>query len=330
MEVLVEAAEGVPSDAVLSLRLGNLRRQAPLSSALMHPLRFATSLADACEPLRIDVLRPVATARQVLRQEELRYTVPLEGMQDMAVRLSVRPTERSACDTDADAQPPSHDAAARDYLEQHKVLQYLQSMLHALIQAKPPDPFSYMVSQLSNAQQPPRRRKASWPERAQREPTCQELELASDPGHYPVQRTPEPSDGLEPDVSAPVETNSANLATCLPSSSAHVAHAGGSSPLRKSAGNDSQAPAGEELQQVRTRLRQQLRGAVEEGKLVAAVERAVALMAGQQDEQVQSRRQLAELRTQRAELQTQSTRLSNDLKELRRVNEELRSRMGEE
>ncbi|CAJ1448306.1 unnamed protein product [Effrenium voratum] len=174
MEVLVEAAEGVPSDAVLSLRLGNLRRQAPLSSALMHPLRFATSLADACEPLRIDVLRPVATARQVLRQEELRYTVPLEGMQDMAVRLSVRPTERSACDTDADAQPPSHDAAARDYLEQHKVLQYLQSMLHALIQAKPPDPFSYMVSQLSNAQQPPRRRKASWPERAQREPTCQE------------------------------------------------------------------------------------------------------------------------------------------------------------
>ena len=30
-QVLVEAAEGVPSDAVLSLRLGNLRRQAPLS-----------------------------------------------------------------------------------------------------------------------------------------------------------------------------------------------------------------------------------------------------------------------------------------------------------
>lgn len=33
------------------------------------------------EPLRVDVMRPLASARVVLRAEELRYSVPLEGKQ---------------------------------------------------------------------------------------------------------------------------------------------------------------------------------------------------------------------------------------------------------
>eukprot|EP00913_Durusdinium_trenchii_P029111 g27295.t1 len=104
MEVLLEAASGIPPDAVVSLRLGPTRRQAPLQSALSHPLRFTTTLDDACEPLRVDVMRPLASARVVLRAEELRYSVPLEGKQDMALRLKVKPAKAPT----EDAVPACH------------------------------------------------------------------------------------------------------------------------------------------------------------------------------------------------------------------------------
>ena len=41
----------------------------------------------------------------------------------------------------------SKDAAssAKDYLEQHGLLKYVQSLLHAVIQVKPTDPYAYMI-----------------------------------------------------------------------------------------------------------------------------------------------------------------------------------------
>ncbi|CAK9021038.1 Sperm acrosomal protein FSA-ACR.1 [Durusdinium trenchii] len=43
-------------------------------------------------------------------------------------------------------------ANAKDYLEQKGLLKYVQSLLHAVIQDKPEDPFSYMIEQLTAAQ----------------------------------------------------------------------------------------------------------------------------------------------------------------------------------
>ncbi|CAJ1361329.1 unnamed protein product [Effrenium voratum] len=49
------------------------------------------------------------------------------------------------------------DAAlnAKEYLEQHAVLQYLQGLLEALVQDKPEDPYGYMWQQLNFARTPP-------------------------------------------------------------------------------------------------------------------------------------------------------------------------------
>lgn len=63
----------------------------------------------------------------------------------------------SAAQADAEqaaAESQGKDAAnsAKDYLEQHGLLKYVQSLLHAVIQAKPTDPYAYMIEQLSAAQ----------------------------------------------------------------------------------------------------------------------------------------------------------------------------------
>ncbi|CAE7762860.1 unnamed protein product, partial [Symbiodinium necroappetens] len=42
-------------------------------------------------------------------------------------------------------------ASAKDYLEQNGLLKYVQSLLHAVIQDKPQDPFAYMIEQLTAA-----------------------------------------------------------------------------------------------------------------------------------------------------------------------------------
>ena len=73
--------------------------------------------------------------------------------------LSVSPDGASArCDAGMDLpQIKRRDAAlnAKEYLEQHAVLQYLQGLLEALVQDKPEDPYGYMWQQLNFARTPP-------------------------------------------------------------------------------------------------------------------------------------------------------------------------------
>ncbi|CAK9106843.1 CDP-diacylglycerol--glycerol-3-phosphate 3-phosphatidyltransferase [Durusdinium trenchii] len=83
----------------------------------------------------------------------------------------------------------------------------------------------------------------------------------------------------------------------------------------------------EELECLRGSLRRQLEEAVDEGKLASAVERAVALMSGQEDDEVRTRRELVQLQEEQKELRLRSERLKQDLRDLRRVNLDLRRQL---
>eukprot|EP00435_Cladocopium_sp_Y103_P057107 s1365_g19.t1 len=415
MEVLVEAAAGIPSDAVLSLRLGPTRRQAPLLSALSHPFRFATALDDACQPLCIDVLRPLATAQVAIRAEELRYSLPLDGcIEDMAVRLKVKPAKpgKAALDRDVRGGPAEKlsaslkdsTAVTRDYLERHKLLQYIQSMLHAVIQAKPHDPFPFMMAQLAAACARPSRRarRHSCPSPAQppKEVTGGrlDLELASDPGCVPsvasttsgtpldifsdpgchdqkevnmveessmrealaslpwqIEAPPKPAVQLEvqrrpsavckPDGFRYLRTGlhlqrrtsadgkGEKSFVAVPPTEQESIAIKGEDPKELISEDSKGLQHGEqydELARLRGNLRQQLEEAVEDGKLVSAVEKAVSLMTGQEDDdEVRIRRELVQLKIEHKELSLYSDRLKRDLRELRRVNLDLRRRLAQ-
>ncbi|CAE8661530.1 unnamed protein product, partial [Polarella glacialis] len=149
MEVYVTDCFGIPDDAIVSIRFGATRRQAPLETVGVHPLKFPVSGEAVCEPLKIDVLLPIATTRLVLHPSEDQYRIgfhSLDGSDNpMEMGLNIRGALGSGGGSDGQIRPGSampvkfQDAAAsaKDYLEAHGLLRYVQSLLHAVIQVKP-------------------------------------------------------------------------------------------------------------------------------------------------------------------------------------------------
>lgn len=153
----------LPENSIVSIRFGSTRRQAPLDTVRSHPLKFPCSLEACYEPLKIDVLQPVATARLVLHAHEERYRIGLDtkDKSHMSLGLSVNNSTGGATPIPAAGPPPElggplkfQDAAAsaREYLEVHGLLRYVQALLHAVIQVRPKDPYFFMMQQLGAAQ----------------------------------------------------------------------------------------------------------------------------------------------------------------------------------
>lgn len=175
MEVAVLESEGLPRGSLLSVRFGGIKRQAPVDKVHTSALKFPCSMESCCDPLKIEVLQPVAAARLVLQHREETYNVGLNPngtcQESMSVNLQVRSTSamlpqrpesanpiRSKTTTPSNLRPQSaplkfQDSAisAREYLEVHGLLRYIQGLLHAVIQVRPEDPFQFMIQQLSAA-----------------------------------------------------------------------------------------------------------------------------------------------------------------------------------
>jgi len=164
MEILVDDTNGLSDSCIVSIRFGSTRRQAPLETVRTHPLKFPASQEACCEPLKIDVLQPVASARLVLHPNEACYRIGLdtkdgvEHPMDIGLRIGKdvskigNVNDRTPERNEANASPTKNyqDAAAsaREYLETHGLLRYVQSLLHAVIQVRPEDPYQYMMHQL--------------------------------------------------------------------------------------------------------------------------------------------------------------------------------------
>lgn len=166
MEVVLQDLASLPEETVLSVRAGATRRQAPVSAMKDDALRFRfpQNLAT-CEPLKIDVLKPVATQRLVLQpdQSDYRMEFGLQGGDSVGFAIHVRsepempgaaasfpepPPSRAGCTVEAHLSYQDAAHNAKSYLENHNILPYIQSLLYAVIQDKPGDPFRFMWAQL--------------------------------------------------------------------------------------------------------------------------------------------------------------------------------------
>ncbi|CAK0895680.1 unnamed protein product [Prorocentrum cordatum] len=130
--------------------------------AMAHPLTFPTPLDACCEPLKIDVLQQLSSKRLVIQSDQANYRIGLDG-QGMAVGLSVRSVRGGEGKQQARAARPDAAAllkqdtanSAREYLESHGLLRYVQALLHAVIQVRPEDPYEFMREQLTAGQDGP-------------------------------------------------------------------------------------------------------------------------------------------------------------------------------
>lgn len=155
-------ARGIPKTGLLSISAGGTRRQVQLS-AIDQPLRFPVKSADEISAVKVDVLDILGRARMPYESKENRVTVSLDngdaadgldGLERMELDLIMRPC--------ADPSSPSSNDAARDpglrhrkelehssYLEEHGLVNFMQFLLHSLMQDKPVDPYPFLQKQVA-------------------------------------------------------------------------------------------------------------------------------------------------------------------------------------
>mmetsp|Transcript_118413 Transcript_118413/g.334719 ORF Transcript_118413/g.334719 Transcript_118413/m.334719 type:complete len:1122 (+) Transcript_118413:32-3397(+) len=155
MELLLEGTEGVPDGGILSIKAGDVKRQAP-ASKLGQAFRFS-SLPTNSSPLKVELLLPAAEPQLVkLEPGTERYAVDFgRGIKVTLQQRDVRGLQRPAVDIGEIAEGrglPSEKLqmaqTAAGYLEKHDLVRLFQDLLHGLLVSKPEDPMSYIESRL--------------------------------------------------------------------------------------------------------------------------------------------------------------------------------------
>jgi len=143
---------GLPKDWFISVRAGDVRRQAPVIALKDHALNFPQPV----ESIKIDVLRPVFRGQQVLNMEqEKQYAlnVPM-GPESEVVECMM--TVKKGVSSPSVKQTPNKEsqkyidaaASAKSYLEEHKLLEVVQEVLENTIKDKPDKPRQYIWNQM--------------------------------------------------------------------------------------------------------------------------------------------------------------------------------------
>jgi len=203
MELALFETAGLPDGAVLSVRAGNTRRQAPLP--LQGPLRFP-NLPFNAKQLKLDVMQTLGSAKCELKaaKELESYSVLVDMSDGGRARIGFtvreqpnlcgkRAAELKQADkqdgavADADTNVASSEKTwaatdTRQYARGHNIPNFVQEMLQMVLRDKPDAPFSFMAEYLQ--------KKA--------------IELGENPGNETTMRSPPQSQKQMPYYSAPI------------------------------------------------------------------------------------------------------------------------------
>jgi len=166
MEILVNKRSGIPETAIISIRAGGTRRQAPVTQ-LDRPLKFPSN-PDENTSFKVDVLDQLGSARVAYNPSEHEYSLALESMDPnpsclstgMEVSFKVRrageelPDFKTGQLQDTQQDPEMEtakrtEASARDYLEKHGLTSFMQFLMQSLMKDKPADPYSFLQKQVT-------------------------------------------------------------------------------------------------------------------------------------------------------------------------------------
>jgi len=155
MELEIRGSRGIPQSGLLSISAGGMRKQVQLSS-IDRPLRFP---ADAeISQIKVDVLEVTGRARLPYEAAEKQYTLPLEQPGNLAddnwnmeVDVVIRPfsgPDSPSNELDGEARRRK-ESDANGYLEAHGLVNFMQFLLHSLMQDKPEDPLPFIEKQVA-------------------------------------------------------------------------------------------------------------------------------------------------------------------------------------
>jgi len=144
MEISLLSKDGITDNSILSIRAGAIKRQALIDSG--RPFRFP-KLGMEENPVRITILQQIGSAYLVTKPSERRYQIVFDtgGSCEVEVKASAENAEEPKAG-EAESKENSNTAKeAKDYLEQHQLLQFVQGVLQAVIKEKPKNPFTYIA-----------------------------------------------------------------------------------------------------------------------------------------------------------------------------------------
>ena len=145
LEINLLSKSGLTDDSILSVRAGTVRRQALINSG--RPFRFPKTSMDG-NPIKIDVMQTVGSAYLVLNPNSEQYKVTFDKDSKISAELSVKKVDGSGAE--AKEEPAAKEVAmsakdAKEYLEAHQILQFVQAVLQTVIKDRPTDPYKYMA-----------------------------------------------------------------------------------------------------------------------------------------------------------------------------------------
>mmetsp|Transcript_118106 Transcript_118106/g.214795 ORF Transcript_118106/g.214795 Transcript_118106/m.214795 type:complete len:1091 (-) Transcript_118106:62-3334(-) len=157
MEIILEGSKGVPESSILSIKVGETKRQAPIAK-FGQPFRFASSPAQPL-PMNLEILTPAASVQTVnMDPTQNSISVDFDGKMSVTLlRREAKELQRPVVDVKdlatkglpKDKLQTATQAAA--YLEEHNLVRVFQDILHGLLISKPPDPFAYLDLHISRA-----------------------------------------------------------------------------------------------------------------------------------------------------------------------------------
>mmetsp|Transcript_132437 Transcript_132437/g.382844 ORF Transcript_132437/g.382844 Transcript_132437/m.382844 type:complete len:256 (-) Transcript_132437:120-887(-) len=151
MDFSVVSCSNIASDAILSVRAGAARRQAPVSSA--KPMQFPELASDG-HPIKVDILKQVGSGYLVLKPNAEQYKIVFQGEKGSAEpSCEVLVKKSESCGVVAPIIPSpevvtataAEEMDAKAYLEEHRIRQFMQAVLHSVMKERPTDPYAYMA-----------------------------------------------------------------------------------------------------------------------------------------------------------------------------------------
>mmetsp|Transcript_19000 Transcript_19000/g.34307 ORF Transcript_19000/g.34307 Transcript_19000/m.34307 type:complete len:561 (+) Transcript_19000:76-1758(+) len=153
MEVRVLDVVGAPDDAVISVRNGRSRRQASAPAALEHIKSKGSFFSFMVEPgtesqVKVDVLKPLAGKRLLVRPGPAEYTFPLGGgVTDSNTGMS--PAVPSITMAVREVTDPKLAAESPTMNSEDGLGQLMRAILDEIIRERPEEPYSYIADKLA-------------------------------------------------------------------------------------------------------------------------------------------------------------------------------------
>lgn len=157
MEVTLKGTDGVPEGSVLSLKFGDVKRQAP-ASKIGQCFKFASSPVEPL-PLKAEILVPACPPQSVMFDPaDENIDVDFGRMKVKLQQKEAKDNQKPPLDIASTAEGkglPSEKLStaqkAASYLEKHDLVRTFQDILHGLLLTTPDDPHAYVEERLARS-----------------------------------------------------------------------------------------------------------------------------------------------------------------------------------